>query len=63
MLNTPLSPHMGTEWLDCYHMYMSGLAIEGTGFTYIHPALTEELFRESIDVAVESGIFPSSSLS
>lgn len=60
VLNTPLSPYMGTEWLDCRHLHISGVSIETLGFTYEYPIMTEELFRSSIRHAVECGTFPPS---
>lgn len=60
VLNTPLSPFMAVDWLDCRHLHVSGAAIEATGFQYSHPEMTEELFRESIQHAVECHIFPPS---
>lgn len=60
ILNTPLTPYMGADWLDCHHLHVSGASIEATGFSYQHPLMTEELFRESIQHAIECGIFPAS---
>lgn len=30
MLNTPLTPYMGEDWLSCRHLHVSGSALEGT---------------------------------
>jgi hypothetical protein len=59
-LNTPLTPYMSADWLDCHHLHVSGKALETTGFTYEHPELTEQLLRSSLRHAEECGTFPPS---
>jgi hypothetical protein len=56
---TPLSPFMSSELLDHHHLYIDGSRIEkATGFVYNHQVMDIAKLRESVQMAIESGIFP-----
>jgi len=56
--NTPLTPYLDYELLLNNHLSVDGNAIEGTGFKYDHPEVTEGLLREIIDYYVKQNLFP-----
>jgi len=56
--NTPLTPYLDYELLLNNHLSIDGNAIEGTGFKYDHPEMTEGLLREIIDYYVKQNLFP-----
>jgi len=60
--NTPLTPYLDQELLYNNSLSVDGSKIEGTGFRYDYPAVTEELLREQVAYFVEQGLFPGSVL-
>eukprot|EP01094_Clydonella_sp_ATCC50884_P005000 TRINITY_DN13982_c0_g1_i1.p2 TRINITY_DN13982_c0_g1~~TRINITY_DN13982_c0_g1_i1.p2 ORF type:complete len:369 (-),score=115.00 TRINITY_DN13982_c0_g1_i1:53-1159(-) len=60
ILNTPLTPYIDTELLYNHALSVDGAAIEGTGFTYGNPTISEELLREQIGYFVTQNLFPAS---
>lgn len=59
--NTPLTPYLDPELLSNNSTYIDGTAIEGTGFTYESPIITEALIRQIQDYYVQQNLFPVSS--
>lgn len=50
---------MSAEILDHYHCYVDGSAVEAAlGFAYERPRLATSDLRESLQAAVEAGVFP-----
>jgi len=62
IVNTPLTPYLDQELLYNNSLSVDGSKIEGTGFTYDYPAVTETLLREQVNYYVEQTLFPSSVL-
>jgi len=60
--NTPLTPYLDQELLYNTPLSVDGSKIEGTGFTYDHPKVTEQLLREQVNYYIGQGLFPKSSL-
>lgn len=60
--NTPLTPYLDQELLYNNSLSIDGSKIEGTGFRYDNPAVTDELLREQVAYFVEQGLFPGSVL-
>lgn len=60
IMNTPLTPYIDTELLYNHALSVDGSAIEGTGFSYNHEAMTEELLRDQIGYFVSQNLFPAS---
>eukprot|EP01116_Phalansterium_solitarium_P008876 TRINITY_DN22845_c0_g1_i1.p1 TRINITY_DN22845_c0_g1~~TRINITY_DN22845_c0_g1_i1.p1 ORF type:complete len:402 (+),score=-0.39 TRINITY_DN22845_c0_g1_i1:106-1206(+) len=58
IINTPLSPYLDEELLYDNALSVNGSKITNTGFSYKHPAPTEELIREVIAYFVELKFFP-----
>jgi nucleoside-diphosphate-sugar epimerase len=56
--HSPLSPFQHKELLRHNHLYVDGGAIEGTGFQYARPAVTEEEIVRVLVGFVEQGLFP-----
>jgi len=56
--NTPLTPYLDQELLYNNSLSVDGSKIEGTGFTYDHPEVTEELLREQVQYFVDQNLFP-----
>jgi len=56
--NTPLTPYLDSELLLNNHLSIDGTAIEGTGFKYEYPEMTESLLREIVDYFVKQNLFP-----
>lgn len=59
---TPLTPYLDIELLYNNHTSLDGSKIEGTGFAYEHPLVTEALIRESIQYWISQNVFPPSSI-
>lgn len=57
-LNTPLSPYLDIELLYNNALSVDGSAIEGIGFSYEQPAVTEALLRESVQYWIDIKAFP-----
>jgi nucleoside-diphosphate-sugar epimerase len=60
ILNTPLTPYLDMELLYNNHLSVDGSKIEGTGFKYDNPKMTEELLREQIQYYAKQKLFPTS---
>ncbi|XP_065183945.1 aurachin B dehydrogenase-like [Sycon ciliatum] len=58
--NTPLSPFLDQELLYNKHLHIDGSKIEGTGFSYEVPQITEGKLREVVDDYVKLRLFPAS---
>jgi len=58
IVNTPLTPYLDQELLYNNSLSVEGSAIEGTGFVYDYPKITEALVREQIDYFVKQKLFP-----
>jgi nucleoside-diphosphate-sugar epimerase len=58
ILNTPLTPYLDQELLYNNSLSIDGSKIEGTGFTYDYPEVTEEALREQIQYFVDQSLFP-----
>lgn len=58
--NSPLSPYLDKELLYNNSLSVDGSKIEGTGFQYEVPQMTEELLREVLKEYVEIKAFPAS---
>lgn len=56
--NTPLTPYLDPELLSNNSTYIDGTAIEGTGFVYESPAITEALIRQIQDYYAQQNLFP-----
>eukprot|EP01098_Paradermamoeba_levis_P009561 TRINITY_DN39_c0_g1_i1.p1 TRINITY_DN39_c0_g1~~TRINITY_DN39_c0_g1_i1.p1 ORF type:complete len:407 (+),score=133.60 TRINITY_DN39_c0_g1_i1:127-1221(+) len=56
--NTPLTPYLDEELLSDNHLSVDGSKIEGLGFAYDFPHLTEPLIQEAIGYYAEQGLFP-----
>lgn len=56
--NSPLSPYMSYELLNHHHLYVNGQALLTTGFRYLHPRITSDLLRQSIENAIQAENFP-----
>uniref|UniRef100_A0A7S1TTI4 NAD-dependent epimerase/dehydratase domain-containing protein n=1 Tax=Phaeomonas parva TaxID=124430 RepID=A0A7S1TTI4_9STRA len=55
---SPLTSSQPLELFQHNHLYIDGTAIEGTGFEYAKPTVTEEGLGGMVTFAVDQGIFP-----
>jgi len=55
---TPLTPYLDEELLYDNPLSVDGSAVKNTGFSYSHPAVTEDLLREAVDYFIKNGAFP-----
>lgn len=58
ILNTPLTPYIDLELMMDNHLSVDGTKIEGTGFAYDFPNVTEAELRHTIAYFAEQNLFP-----
>jgi len=58
IVNTPLTPYIDQELFYNNSLSIDGSAIEGSGFSYDHPKLTEDSIRVSIQYFVDQNVYP-----
>jgi len=58
IVNTPLTPYIDQELLFNNSLCVDGAAIEGTGFKYSHPTLSDADFKEIMQYYIDQKLFP-----
>jgi len=58
IMNTPLTPYLDQELLYNNSLSVDGSKIEGTGFTYDVPEMTEALLKEQMQYFTDQNLFP-----